>query len=156
MSLFVCFWSIIDLQHCISSWCTTSWFTISIQYNMMTMTSLVTIGPHTKVLHYFRLYSACCPCRLVTPLFCNWRFVPLNLLYRFSSSPNPLPSGNHLFILCICDSASVSLCLFICFVFIFHMWVKSYDICLSLFSLDIMLYGFIHVVKWQHFIFMAE
>ena len=27
----------------------------------------------------------------VTPLSCNWKFVPLNLLYLFSPSPHPPP-----------------------------------------------------------------
>ena len=36
----------------------------------------------------------------VTHLFCNWKFVPPNLPHLFLPSPMPLPSGNHLFVLC--------------------------------------------------------
>ena len=48
-------------------------------------------------------------------LFCNWKFLPLNLPYLLFSFPPPLTLGNHLLVLCISDS--VSLWLFICSVF---------------------------------------
>ena len=36
----------------------------------------------------------------------------------FTLRPNPLPSGNHQFVLCVCDSVSVLFCLFISFGFL--------------------------------------
>ena len=56
----------------------------------------------------------------MTHLFCNQKFVPFNLPQLFLLSPTPtrlLPSGNHLFVLCIYDCVSVLLCLSICFIF---------------------------------------
>ena len=49
-------------------------------------------------------------------LFCNWKFVPFNFPYLAHSSPTALPSGKYLFALCIHDSISILLSLFICFV----------------------------------------
>ena len=43
-------------------------------------------------------------------LFYDWKFVPLNLPYLFHLYLNPIVSGNHLFVLCICKSVSVLLC----------------------------------------------
>ena len=39
MSLFVCFWSIINLQHYVSSCYTTQWFNISIRFKVIPMIS---------------------------------------------------------------------------------------------------------------------
>ena len=55
------------------------------------------------------------PFILLTRLFCNWNFLPLHLPHLFLSSPNPLPSSNYLFVLCICSSVSVRLYVFISF-----------------------------------------
>ena len=55
----------------------------------------------------------------VTHLFCNWKFIPHTLPKSpyFTHPPVSLSSGNHPFVLCICESASVLLCFSICFVF---------------------------------------
>ena len=47
------------VRQCVSSWCITWWFDISIHYKMITMMSLVTICHHTKVLLHW-LYFPCC------------------------------------------------------------------------------------------------
>ena len=57
---FVCFPSIIDLQHCISSCYTTQWFDTAIHFKMITTVSLVTICHHTKMLHNYALCSPRC------------------------------------------------------------------------------------------------
>ena len=62
------------------------------------------------------------PFILLTPLFCNWTFLPLHLPHLFLSSPNPLPSSNYLFVLCICSSVSVRLCVFISFLDSTYKW----------------------------------
>ena len=57
---FVTFWSIIDLQHYVSYYCTTQWFYISIHIKMFTMIGLVTICHHKNILHSYWLYSPHC------------------------------------------------------------------------------------------------
>ena len=47
----------------------------------------------------------------MTPLFCNWKSLPLNLLTYFSPFPHTLLSQPPVF-LCIYESVSVWLCLF--------------------------------------------
>ena len=59
-ALFVCFWSIIDLQHYVSSCCTAQWFNISIRFKMITMINLVIICHHTKILCNYSLYIPHC------------------------------------------------------------------------------------------------
>ena len=59
-------------------------------------------------------------------LLCYWRFVPLNSLHLFHL-PHPLPSGNHVFFL------YESVFIFLNFFNGFHISVRSYSICLSLF-----------------------
>ena len=81
--LFAC-WSVIDLNHYVSSWCTIWWFDISIHYKIINMISLVTICHHTKILHYFWLYIPHTVHFIpMTHLLCNWKFVPLNLCHLF-------------------------------------------------------------------------
>ena len=60
------------------------------------------------------------PFSLLTHLSCNWNFLPLRLRHLCLSSPNPLPSGNYLLVLCIYNSVSVRLCAFICLMFRVH------------------------------------
>ena len=50
-----------------------------------------------------------------THLFCNQKFVPLNLPQLSLSSAHLPCFGNHLLVLCVYNSASVLLCLVICF-----------------------------------------
>ena len=87
---------------------------------MITTISLVIIYHHTKILHYYWLYSPHLHFILVIHLFCNWKFGPFNFRHLFHSSPYLLPSGNHqnLLVLCIYDSVSVLLGLFLCFLFL--------------------------------------
>ena len=40
----------------------------------------------------------------------------------FSTLPTPIPTGNHLFVLCIYDTVSVLLCLFTCFIDSTYRW----------------------------------
>ena len=49
----------------------------------------------------------------VTYLFYNWKFVPLETLHPFCLPPNPLPSGIHHSVLCICEFDFGLVCLFI-------------------------------------------
>ena len=49
---FVCFWSIIDLQHHVSSCYTTWWFDISTHFEMITVISLVTVCHHTRSIFF--------------------------------------------------------------------------------------------------------
>lgn len=65
-------YSIVDIQYYISFWHTTYWFHIYIHYKLVTMISLVTIGPHTKLLQYL-LYSLCYALHY-HDLFHNWNF----------------------------------------------------------------------------------
>ena len=44
---------------------------------------------------------------LMTSLFHDWTFEPLNLLDLFAQSPTPLPSGNHWFVLCVYESVFI-------------------------------------------------
>ena len=54
---FVCFWSIIDQQHCIS-FCYTTWcFGISIHFKMISTIHLLTIGPISSVQSLSRVDS---------------------------------------------------------------------------------------------------
>ena len=63
--------------------------------------------------------------------FNNWKLLPLNFLYPFHP-PTPLPSGNHLFVLCIYKSILFSYIFFFVLYFRFHIQVKSNSICFSL------------------------
>ena len=60
-----------------------------IHYGKITMISLVTTCPHTKLLQYFLRYSLCCILHLhaLLVLFYNWRFVPLNTVQLFLPLP---------------------------------------------------------------------
>ena len=51
----VSFWNIIDLQHYVSS--NTKQANISMYFKMITRINLVTLYHHTKILHYYWLYS---------------------------------------------------------------------------------------------------
>ena len=75
----------------------------------------------SAICHHTDLIIDHLPCTVhfipVTHLFCNGKFVPLNLPYLFLSSPQLTLLWQHLFVLCIYDSLSVQSCLFICFGF---------------------------------------
>ena len=58
---------------------------------------------------------------LMTSLFHDWTFEPLNLLDLFAQSPTPLPSGNHWFVLCVYESVFVLFFSFIYLVFLVSM-----------------------------------
>ena len=117
-------------------------------FQMMTTESLVTICHHTKILHNYWLYSHTVHFIPVTHLFCNWKFVPLNLTHLLLSSPHP--SSKHLFVLCIYNSFFVLLCLFICSVFyIPHICeiIQYLSFSVWLISLSIISSRSIHVVE---------
>ena len=61
--------------------------------------------PHWQTTNHVSLHKVVAillPIFLVlTYLLCNWRSVPLTPLHLFGPLPTPLPSGNHLFVLCI-------------------------------------------------------
>ena len=69
---------------------TPQWVDICIYYEMITTVSLVTICSHTFSQYYwpYSLSSAVHPCDLI------WKFVPLNSLHLFHTSPPPFPSGS--------------------------------------------------------------
>ena len=77
------FVSIVDLQYYVSSHYTTQWFSISIHFKMITTSLPVTIQTYNIVTQYIShtifFISVC-------HLFCNWKFVPLNLPHLFLSS----------------------------------------------------------------------
>ena len=78
------------------------------------------------VTNYYPWNCLCC---------CGWKFVPLNLLHLLLSSPNPLPSGYHLFVLCICISVMfVHLFYFLDFTYV---WSYSASSSIWLISLSI-------------------
>ena len=62
----------------ISSRCTAQWFDNSMWY---TMVSVITICHHSRLLHYYWLYSHVVLFIPKAYLFYNWKFVPLNPLY---------------------------------------------------------------------------
>ena len=84
-------------------------------YIMLQITaSMAAICPHTRFLQYHWLDSLCCtfhPCDLFIPY---WKSVPSTPLHSFSAIPHF--SGNHLLVCFL-----LFVCLFICFVFRFHM-----------------------------------
>ena len=53
-------------------------------------------------------------------LFYNWKFVLRNSLHLFHPYSFPLLAALNEFVLCIYESVSILLCLFIFFVFRFH------------------------------------
>ena len=82
---------------------------------MIITESLVTICHHTKMLHNHWLYSPCCAFHTCDSFIlqlevCKFSF---SLTYFFLSFV-PLPSGNHLFVLCIYDC--------FCFVMFVHLF----------------------------------
>ena len=61
----------------------------------------------------------------ITYLFYDWEFVPLNPFHSFCPPPTTIAlKTTNTF-----SASIVLLCLFLCFVFQFHIEVKSYDIC---------------------------
>ena len=70
----------------------------------------------------------------------------------FSTLPTPIPTGNHLFVLCIYDTVSVFLCFFTCFIDSTYRWNHAALVFPWLISLSIMPSRSTHVVKWQDFI----
>ena len=124
--------------------------------HMITMISLVTICQHTNTLHNSWWYSPHCTLHPLTHLFCNWKFVLLNLPHLFISSPNPTP-------FCL-FSVSMSLFLFcyVCPLFCFldstYNWNSMVFVFSWLISLSMIPSGSIHVVTngKVSFFFMAE
>ena len=82
---------IINLQHYVSSYCTTQWFNISILFKMLTTVRLVTVCHHAKILCITDSISHPVHFISMTQLFCKWKPVLLHLPYPFLSSPRPLP-----------------------------------------------------------------
>ena len=70
----------------------------------------------------------------------------------FSTLPTPIPTGNHLFVLCIYDTVSVFLCFFTCFIDSTYRWNHAALVFPWLISLSIIPSRSTHVVKWQDFI----
>ena len=137
MGLFVCFWSIIDLQRYESSWCRTQWFSISMHYKMLTTISLVTIRHHTKILQNYWLYSPCCTFHICDIYLVAGSLYLLISLTYYSPLQNSLPSGNHLF--CSLYLWLCFWCLFICLVFLDspYKWNHTVFVFLWLISLNI-------------------
>lgn len=90
---------------------------------------LVTTCHHTDLLQYYWPYSLCCTLCPHELFILNWKCILLNPLHIF----HPFPPSLSLL------AATSSLFQLVCFVlfcsfvllFRFHIWVKSYDICLS-------------------------
>ena len=90
MSLFICIWSIIDLQHYVSFYYTTQSFSISVPVKMSTMINQVTISHHTFVLHSYWLCSPPCMFHahdsfILQLKICTWRRPYLPQLFLSSS-----------------------------------------------------------------------
>ena len=81
---FVCFWSIIDLQHHVSSCYTIQWVFFSIHLKMISKSCDTT--PY-KDFNYW-LYSPHCTFHTHN-LFCNWKYLLISLMY-FSPPNTPL------------------------------------------------------------------
>ena len=112
---FYFYWSIVNIQYCISFRCTAWWFNIYLRYKMTTLIRLITICHHKNYHNIVDYIPYAVHYISMTYLFYKWKFVPLILFICFTLPPFPLPlSITNLF------SVSVSLflfCLFICFVF---------------------------------------
>lgn len=78
---------------------------ICIDYELITMITLVTICPYIKLLLYYRPYSLCWILHSYH-LFYNYRFVPLNVLQLFCL-PSHHPPVNYPFVPCISESTFV-------------------------------------------------
>ena len=103
----VCYWSIIDLQHCFSSCSTTWWFSISVHFKVSTRISSATVCHLTETLHSYWLYSPHCAFYAQDSFIL---YVLICLTYFLLQSPSSLAMA------CLFSvSVSVSLCLFMCF-----------------------------------------
>ena len=97
---YVCFWSIIDLQHCVSPCLTTQWFCISLHFKV-TKISLATLCHYTKGLHSYCV-SHTIHFTPMTHLFCNWSLYLLVSLFCFS----PPLATTHFFTVSVTPSLS--------------------------------------------------
>ena len=86
------------------------------------MISAVTICPSSKLLQYYWHISCAGYCIRVACLFYKWRLVPFNLLRLFP----PLPSGKHLFVLCITESVPILFCSVFAFCIPYISEIKRY------------------------------
>ena len=108
-----CFWSIIDLQHYVSSWYTTQRFHVcTLQHNPHNSLPYAITQAYYTVLAIFPILNIS---RLWLIYFVTWSLYLLISLTYFPPPPTPLPSGSHLFAVCIYDSDFLLLCLFFSF-----------------------------------------
>ena len=107
-------WSITDLQRYVSSRCTTYPFDISIHYKIITTVSLVTICHHAKLLQYHLISSPHCTFNPHDSFVVTESLYLLSSFNYFSTPSTSLPSGNHLFVFCICN--------LICFIMFVHLF----------------------------------
>ena len=89
---------------------------VLLRYNLVSIThtviSLLRLYYHTEMLKVgYILHTV--HFTPMTHLFCNWKFVVINQSHLFLSSSNHPPSGNHLFVLCICNCVLVFVRLFL-------------------------------------------
>ena len=105
------YWIIVDIQFYISFQCTTSQISSSTHCAVLSPVNMVSLHHHTTLVQSCWLDSLFCTFILVTYIFYNQKFIPLNLLYLFCPSFNP----------CLIWQAKV------CFL---YLWV--YGMCLSL------------------------
>ena len=102
--LFVCIWSIIDLNHYIRSWCTTQGYFYTSQNDHHDKSSYH-LSPYKNITLWLTIF-------LTVYIFSPWLIYFLTeILYFLTSThfrypPGPFFSGNHLF-LCIYDSVSL-------------------------------------------------
>ena len=91
--------------HCMpSTYLTYNWKFILLSSPYKHTRLSLTIFPKLYVLYVLYIF-------LMTHLFCNWRFVPLNLLHLFSYLPTSSPLATFVF----CNSESIYVCSFFIF-----------------------------------------
>ena len=125
------------MQHWVSSWYK-QWFDISVYFQMIAMRSLGTICHHSKILHNYCYIPHTVHFIPMNHLFHNWKSVPLKLPHLFLFSFYLLPTGNHLFLFCICDCfSSVVFVHLFCFLDSTYKWNWTVFLFLWLISLSI-------------------
>ena len=119
------------------------------------MISLVFICHHTKILHNYWLYSPYWAFHICDSFILNCKFTPPSLPHLFLSSPHP--SGYHLFVLCVYESVSVILHLFICFLDSTCKWnLQCLSFSVWLISLSIIPSRSIHVARFHSFLSLSN
>ena len=104
--------SIVDMQYYISFWYINIVIWHLNTYELITMTSLVTIWHHTKLLLYYWLYITFLRLIYFITEVCIFLFYPT---FHPTHPPSLLTPGDNKFVLCIYESVSGLFSLLICF-----------------------------------------